>query len=73
MSNAVEEARSWLDYALFHNVENMPDSPKFEVTFEGDNYVLWNTETDELFHFVVEIREQVWDSEKAREDQEWDI
>lgn len=73
MSNEVEEARSWLDYALFHNVHNMPENDKYEITFEGDNYVMWNTETDELFHFVVEIKEEVWDSANVRKEQEWDV
>jgi hypothetical protein len=68
-----EEALGWLDYALFHNVFNMPESRRFEVTFEGDNYVVWDTEEDELHHFRVTIEPFEWDSTQARADQEWDI
>ena len=73
MTDKVEEARGILDYMLFHNVFNMPERRGWEVTFEGDNYVMWNADTNELFHFVVEIRAEEWDSEQARRDQEWDL
>jgi len=73
MDEKTEEARNILDYMLFHNVYNMPERDPWEVTFEGDNYVMWNTDTDELFHFVVEIRAEEWDSTQARKDQEWDV
>lgn len=73
MTRDVEDARQTLDYALFHNVFNMPDFADYEITFEGDQYVLWNTKTNELYHFVVEIREEEWDSAQARADQEWDV
>lgn len=73
MDDKTVEARDILDYMLFHNVFNMPERAGWEVTFEGDNYVMWNTKTNELHHFVVEIRPEVWDSAKARADQEWEV
>jgi len=66
-------ARDVLDYALFHNVYNMPERKGFEITFEGDNYVVWDQYNDQLYHFRVVIEEHEWDSTQARADQEWDI
>jgi hypothetical protein len=73
MDEKTTEARDILDYMLFHNVYNMPERDPWEVTFEGDNYVMWNMDTDELFHFRVTIEEHEWDSTEARESQEWDV
>lgn len=69
-----QEALSQLDYALFRNVYNMLyDEDRYQITFEGDNYVVWDMDENELYHFVVEIRPEAWDSTQARADQEWDI
>ena len=73
MDEKTQDARDTLDYMLFHNVFNMPEREPWEVTFEGDKYVMWNTDTDELFHFVVEIKAEEWDSTQVRKDQEWDV
>jgi len=66
-----------LDYYIFHNIHNayLPGNmaDRYEVTYEGDNYVIWDTETDELHHFRVVIEPHEWDSTQAREDQEWDV
>lgn len=71
---ASEDARAVLDEALFGNVFNMRyDEDNYQITFEGNNYVVWDIEENELYHFVVEIREEVWDSAEAVADQEWEL
>lgn len=69
-----QDALNTLDCALFDNVHNMHyNERKYQITFEGDNYVVWDLETNELHHFVVEIRAEEWDSAQAIADQEWDL
>lgn len=70
-----QEKAFWaLDHALFGNVFNMRyDESKWEITFEGENYVVWDLEENELHHFRVAIEPFEWDSTEARRDQEWDI
>lgn len=68
-----DEAAGVLDYVLFGDVHNRTDcaEPDFQVTYEGDNYVMRHFDTGELFHFRVTIEPHEWDSEQARRDQEW--
>ena len=69
-----QDAQQTLDYALFSNVYNMSyNENDYQITFEGDNYVVWDLETNELHHFVVEIREELWDSSEVIAEQEWDV
>ncbi len=66
-----------LDYFIFSNIHNhyLPGSLEgdWDVTYEGDNFVVRNRETGKLSHFRVSIKKHEWDSEQARIDQEWHL
>lgn len=74
--NDEQHAYDMLDNFLFSNVHNHFIRGKgeryWEITYEGDNYVVrhWDTGTD--YHFRVVIEPHEWDSTQARADQEWD-
>lgn len=70
----IEDARQVLDLFLFEDIVNNANhaEDEWDITYEGDNYVLRDRETGHLFHFRVDIVEHEWDSTKARADQEWD-
>lgn len=75
--NDQQTALDMLDTFLFHNVFNayLPGNADkyWQITFEGDNYVVrhWETKTD--YHFRVTIEPYEWDSSQAISDQEWDL
>lgn len=74
--NDEDTARDMLDLFLFHNVFNayIPGRGEdyWQITFEGDNYVVRHWDTGTLYHFRVTIEPHEWDSAQARADQEWD-
>ena len=69
-----EQAADMLDYILFGNLHNQTDraEPDWQVTYEGDNFVMRHWDTGELFHFRLTIEPHEWDSTQALKDQEWD-
>lgn len=66
-----EDAYNALDCFLFEDIINNREPNGWRITYEGDNYVLMNEDTEELFHFRVTIEPHDWDSSKAVADQEW--
>jgi hypothetical protein len=74
MGKKRNEAKQALDYALFRDVFNMRyDENRWQITFEGDNYVVRDLENNKLYGFKVSIKPSVWEWTQAIEDQEWDI
>lgn len=74
--NDEDTARDMLDNFLFENIINNFIRGKggnyWEITFEGDNYVVRHWETGTDYHFRVVIEPHEWDSAQAIADQEWD-
>jgi hypothetical protein len=60
-----------LDLFLFEDVVNNQEPFGWRIAYQGDNYVLMNEETEELFHFKVTIEPHEWDSSQVVEEQEW--
>ena len=75
MGKKTKEAKSILECFLFEDIINnrIPNEDRWAITYEGDNFVLWDMDNNKLFHFEVKIKEKAWDSLQARVDQEWDI
>jgi hypothetical protein len=72
--NTQEVALQVLDLFLFEDIYNNNNfnEREWQITWEGDNFVVrhWDTGTD--YHFRVTIEPYEWDSTQARADQEWD-
>jgi hypothetical protein len=75
MGRKTEEAKSILNCFLFEEIDNnrVPHEDRWQITWEGNDFVLWDMHNDKLHHFEVKIKPKAWDSYQAREDQEWDI
>lgn len=71
-----EIARAVLEESLYGNLDNMLDDHEYLITFEAYpnvvKFVLAHYDTGEKYHFVVETRQEEWDSKQALADQEWE-
>lgn len=65
------DAHTALDLFLFEDIINNREPVGWRIAYEGNNYVLMNEETEELFHFRAKIEPYEWDSSQAIADQEW--
>lgn len=75
--NDMGTAYDMLDNFLFENIINHfirgTGGRYWDITFEGNNYVVRHLETKTDYHFRVSIEPHEWDSAQAIADQEWDI